>query len=61
MNTTFSPFLSDMQECRQTMRKLRKKIYKNCRNNQYPLKKLKDNTEDIIQIFQKRNIPAFVT
>jgi hypothetical protein len=61
MNTTFSPFFSDMQECRQSMRKLRKKIYKNCRNNHYPTKKLKDITEEITQIFQKRNIPPFIT
>ena len=61
MNSTFSPFLQEMQDCRQTMRKLRKKIYKNCRNNQYQAKKLKDNTEEIIEIFNRRNIPAFVT
>jgi hypothetical protein len=43
------------------MRKLRKKIYKTCRNAHHPVKKLKENTEEIIDIFVNRKIPDFVT
>jgi len=43
------------------MRKLRKKIYKYtilCKNK---AKKNADNTEEIMHIFRKRNVPSFVT
>ena len=50
-----------MHHCRQTMRKLRKKIYKTCRNTRHPVKKLKENTEEIMDIFVDRKIPDFVT
>ena len=60
MTTIASPFLSDIKECRLSMRKLRKKIYKHCLSK-HKHKKQKDNTEEIIEIFRKRNVPAFVT
>jgi len=50
-----------MHHCRQTMRKLRKKIYKTCRNSHHTTKKLKENTEEIIDIFLSRKIHDFVT
>jgi hypothetical protein len=43
------------------MRKLRKKIYKNCRNTHYLTKRAKENTEEIIEIFESRKIPNFIT
>ncbi len=43
------------------MRKLRKKIYKNCRSTPPAAKKLKDHTEEIITIFRTRHIPDFIT
>lgn len=42
------------------MRKLRKKIYKQC-NAKPKSKKQKDATESIIEIFKERNVPSFVT
>lgn len=62
MDLIDSPFLDSINECKLTMRKLRKKIHKKCSNpNSNPNKKHKDNNEEIIHIFRNRNIPSFVT
>lgn len=61
MNLIDSPFLDSINECKLTMRKLRKKIHKKCSNPGSTSKKHKDNNDEIIHIFRHRNIPAFVT
>lgn len=55
-----SPFVQDIKECKQTMRKLRKKIYKHSISTKNKAKKNRDSTEEIINIFRSRNIPEFV-
>ena len=60
MTSVSSPFLCEIKECKQSMRKLRKKIYKQC-STKPKGRKNKDNTEVILDIFQQRNIPEFVT
>lgn len=60
MNMIDSPFLDSISECKLTMRKLRKKIHKNCSNTSKS-RKNKDSNEEIIDIFRLRNIPDFVT
>jgi hypothetical protein len=48
-------------ECKVSMRKLRKKIYKHSISGKGLSKKSKDSTEEIVKIFRDRNIPEFVT
>jgi len=61
MNNFFSPFVEEIKDCKQRMRKLRKKIYKHSILSKTKLKRSKDSTEEIISIFKKRNIPEFIT
>ena len=60
MTSISSPFIGEIKDCKLSMRKLRKKIYKHCISKQKS-KKLKDSTEEIIEIFKERNVPTFVT
>lgn len=57
MNNLSSPFIHSIKECKMTMRKLRKKIYKHSISTKTKAKKSKDNTEEIIDIFRQRDIP----
>lgn len=61
MNNLSSPFIHSIKECKQSMRKLRKKIYKHSISTKTKGKKPKDNTEEILGIFRQRHIPDFVT
>jgi hypothetical protein len=61
MNNLTSPFIDSIKDCKQTMRKLRKKIYKHSISTKPKVRKAKDSTEEIIEIFRVRKIPEFVT
>jgi hypothetical protein len=61
MNNFFSPFVQEITDCKQRMRKLRKKIYKHSILSKTKLRRNKDNTEEIMSIFKQRNIPEFIT
>jgi hypothetical protein len=57
-----SPFFDEVKECKQSMRKLRKKIYKHSVvSKTKQSRKSKDSTDEIMHIFRERNIPPFVT
>lgn len=60
MNAVASPFLSQIKECKLSMRKLRKKIYKQCSSKQ-KRNKQRDSSSEIMGIFRERKIPGFVT
>ena len=61
MNHLSSPFMDSIKECKMTMRKLRKKIYKHSISTKSHPKKNRDSTDQIIEIFRERQIPEFVT
>jgi hypothetical protein len=61
MNNFFSPFVQEITDCKQRMRKLRKKIYKHSMLCKTKAKSSKDSSEEIISIFRSRNVPEFIT
>ena len=60
MNHIQSPFLNDIPQCKNVLRKLRKKIYKYSAIHRQT-KKPKDTTHDIMGLLKSRNLPSFVT
>lgn len=60
MSSIRSPFLSEIKECKLSMRKLRKKIHKQCGSKQKK-DKLKDSSSEIMRILNSRKIPGFIT
>lgn len=61
MSLLSSPFMDSIRECKLTMRKLRKKIYKHSISSKPAPKRLRDTTDQIIEIFRERQVPEFVT
>lgn len=61
MSLLSSPFMDSIRECKLAMRKLRKKIYKHSISAKPLPKRLRDTTDQIIEIFRQRQVPEFVT
>ena len=61
MSLLSSPFMASIKECKLAMRKLRKKIYKHSISGKPQQKRLRDTTDQIIEIFRERQVPEFVT
>jgi len=57
-----SPFIDQISDCKKTMRKLRKKIYKHTINqsDKKTANKSHDLSSILINIFQKRNLPPTI-
>ena len=58
-----SPFMNCINQCRNKMKKLRKKIYKNlkAKQNASPSLKKKISTKDLISTLRSPKIPSFVS
>lgn len=58
-----SPFVEQIPECKRTMRRLRKKIYKFITSKNYPKKQrqLPNNTTDLASFLALRPLPEFIT
>jgi hypothetical protein len=61
MNNLSSPFIQEIHSCKLAMRKLRKKIYKQSLASRGTGRRVRDSTEEILAIFQKRRLPEWVT
>ena len=55
-----SPFLNDITQCRASMRRLRKKIYKYTATHRENRKPKVATNQDILLLLRQRNLPAFV-
>lgn len=55
-----SPFLADITECRASMRRLRKKIYKYTATHRENRKPKTPVAHDILLLLKERNLPSFV-
>ena len=55
-----SPFLNDITQCRASMRRLRKKIYKYTATHRENRKPKISGTQDLLVLLKQRNLPGFV-
>lgn len=54
-----SPFVQNIEECRNVMKKLRKKIYKYTSTHKQN-KKPRDSAQDILGLLEPRGLPTFL-
>lgn len=54
-----SPFVEFIPDCKKTMRRLRKKIYKFITSKHYH-KKPQESKKDLIALLKEREVPSFV-